>query len=236
MKPEYRDCFLPFLRPGERLVIACDYFANAALPSVPAELRAPTTSVTPMTPATPAVQPAPSALEERVRGVLGSALGAVARPLGAVSTSRLANNPFARAAGRVGDRVERTVDALDQVADRAVEKAIWGTVMDGGWASTAGRFLVDLTNAGGTPRRQAMTDSRLILLVDRNTGWRATAPRWDFGVAVSRADIARVNPHPKAVGGRGRFDVGFTDGSWIALGSAVRTHMEAFVSAWNRGA
>ncbi|WP_261955375.1 hypothetical protein [Streptomyces nigrescens] len=224
MKPEYRDCFLPFLQPGERLVIACDYFANAALPSVPAELRAPT------------VPHAPSAIEERVRGVLGSALGAVARPLGAVTNSRLVNNPLARAAGRVGDRVERTVDALDHAADRAVEKAIWGTVMDGGWNSTAGRFLVDLTNAGGTPRRQAMTDSRLILLVDRNTSWRDTTPRWDFGVAVSRTDIARINPHPKAVGGRGRFDVGFTDGSWIALGSAVRTHMEAFVSAWNRGA
>lgn len=169
MKPEYRDCFLPFLRPGERLVIACDYFANTALPSVPAELRAPTTPH------------APSAFEERVGGALG-------------------------------------------------------TAMNGGWDSAAGRFLVDLANAGGTPRRQAMTDSRLILLVDRNTSWRDTTPRWDFGVAVSRADIARINAHPKAVGGRGRFDVGFTDGSWIALGSAVRTHMEAFVSAWNRGA
>ncbi|UZJ29300.1 hypothetical protein [Streptomyces endophytica] len=146
MKPEYRDCFLSFLQPGERLVIACDYFANAALPSVPAELRAPT------------VPQAPSAIEERVRGVLGGAIGAVARPLGAVTNSRLANSrltnsrlansPLARAIGRVGDRVERTVDALDHVADHAVEKAIWGTVMDGGWNSTAGRFLVDLTNAG----------------------------------------------------------------------------------------
>ncbi|GAB7030632.1 hypothetical protein AB0G35_25015 [Streptomyces sp. NPDC021749] len=224
MKPEYRDSFLPFLHPGERLVIACDYWGNDALPSVPAELR------------TPHPPPPPSALEERVRGVLGSALGAVARPLEAVTNSRLVNNPFTRAVGRVGDRAERTMDALDHAADRAVEKAIWGTVMDGGWHSMAGRFLVNLTNAGGTPGRQALTDRRLIVLVDHNTSWRETTPRWAVGSAVPRPNIARIDPHPKVMGGRGRFDVSFTDGSWIALGSAVRTHMEAFVSAWNRGA
>ncbi|MFG2228384.1 hypothetical protein [Streptomyces sp. NPDC048644] len=223
MKPEYRDCYLPFLQPGERLIIATDHFANTALPAVPAALR------------TPQPRPAPSALEERVRGVLGSALGAVARPLGAVSNNRLVNNPLTRAAGRAGDRVEQVTDTLDHAADRAVEKAIWGTVMDGGWHSIAGRFLVDLTNAGGTPRRQAMTDRRLILLVDRNTSWRNTTPQWDLGVAVPRTHITHVTAHPKAVGGRGRFDVGFTDGSWIALGSAVRKHMEAFVAACGQG-
>ncbi|GAU70023.1 hypothetical protein SSP35_16_00180 [Streptomyces sp. NBRC 110611] len=223
MKPEYRDCFLPFLHPGERLVIACDYWPNTALPSVPAELR------------TPQGPPAQSKLEERVRGVLGNALGKVARPLEAVTGSRLVNNPLTRAAGRVGDRIERTTDALDHAADRAVEKAIWGTVMDGGWQSMAGRFLVNLTNAGGDPRRQALTDRRLILLVDHGTGRRDAAPQWAVGSAVPRPNIARIDPHPKALAARGRFDVTFVDGSWIALGSAVRAHMEAFVAAAHRG-
>lgn len=43
MKPFYRDCFPPFLQPGERLIIASDYCHNAALPFVPAELRTPRT-------------------------------------------------------------------------------------------------------------------------------------------------------------------------------------------------
>jgi hypothetical protein len=223
MKPEYRDCFLPFLHPGERLVIACDYLGNSGLPAVPAELR------TPRTPAPP------SPLEERVRGVLGSALGAVARPVEAVTGSRLVNNPFTRAAGRVGDRIERTTDALEDAADRAVEKALWGNVMNGGWHSMAGRFLINLTNAGGTPRRQALTDRRLIVLVDHSTSWRDLDQRFEVGAATPRQNIALIDPHPKALTGRGRFDVTFVDGSWIALGSALRRHMEAFVAAWNRG-
>ncbi|MGA5561884.1 hypothetical protein ACPCUV_12015 [Streptomyces platensis] len=218
MRPEYRDCFQPFLQPGERLIVASDYYENSALPSVPAQLR------------TPRTPPPPSALEQRVRGALGSVLGKVGRPLEAMGNSRLANNAFTRAA----DRVENAATDLEHLADRAVERAIWGTVMDGGWHSTAGRFLIDLTNAGGEPKRQALTDRRLILLVDHDTSWLNNTPRWDLGVAVPRTHIARVTAHPKAIS-RGRFDVAFTDGSWIALGSVVRTHMEGFVAAFHQG-
>ncbi|MGW2629497.1 hypothetical protein ACWC2K_09220 [Streptomyces chattanoogensis] len=222
MKPEYRDCFQPFLQPGERLVIASDYYENTALPSVPAELR------------TPRTPPPPTALEQRVRGVLGNALGKVTRPLDAIGNSRLANNPFTRAVDRVGDRVENAAIDLEHAADRATERAIWGTVMDGGWQSMAGRFLVNLTNAGGEPRRQALTDRRLIVLVDQNTSWRDTTPHWAVGSAVPRPNIARLTAHPKTIS-RGRFDVAFVDGSWIALGSALRTNMEGIVAAWNQG-
>ncbi|MFI9080442.1 hypothetical protein ACIGW8_28925 [Streptomyces sioyaensis] len=221
MRPDYRDCFQPFLQPGERLIVASDYWENSALPSVPAQLR------------TPRTPPPPSALEQRVRGALGSVLGRIGRPLNATGTSQPAN-PLIRAVDRVGDRVENAAIDLEHVADRATERAIWGTVMDGGWHSTAGRFLVDLTNAGGEPERQALTDRRLILLVNRNTSWRNPAPQWDFGAAVPRTDIARMTAHPKAIS-KGRFDVAFADGSWIALGSVQRERMEGFVAAWNRG-
>ncbi|MGW7492195.1 hypothetical protein [Streptomyces sp. NPDC054786] len=221
MRPDYRDCFQPFLQPGERLIVASDYCENTALPSVPAPLR------------TPRTPPPPSALEQRVRGALGSVLGKVGRPLEALGNSRLTNNPLTRAADRVSHRVENAAIDLEHVADRATERAIWGTVMDGGWHSMAGRFLTDLTNAGGEPERQALTDRRLILLVNRNTSWRNPAPQWDFGVAVPRTNIARVAAHPKVIS-RGRFDVAFVDGSWIALGSLSRERMEGFVAAWNR--
>ncbi|MFG2891841.1 hypothetical protein [Streptomyces sp. NPDC048248] len=158
----------------------------------------------------------------------------VGRPLEAMGNSRLVNNSFTRAADRVSDRVESAAIDLEHVADRATERAIWGTVMDGGWHSMAGRFLVDLTNAGGEPRRQALTDRRLIVLVDHNTSWLDATPKCDFGVAVPRADIARVSAHPKAIS-KGRFDVTFVDGSWIALGSVLRKNMEGLVAAFNQG-
>ncbi|MFI9260355.1 hypothetical protein ACIGT4_22060 [Streptomyces sioyaensis] len=222
MRPDYRDCFQPFLQPGERLIVASDYWGNSALPSVPPRLR------------TPRTPPPPSALEQRVRGVLGSVLGKVSRPLEAMGSSRVTNNPLIRAADRVSDRVENAAINMEHIADRAVERAVWGSVMDGGWNSMAGRFLADLTNAGGDPTRQALTDRRLIVLVDRNTSWRNPAPQWDFGVAVPRTDIARMTPHSKVIS-KGRFDVAFADGSWSALGSLSRERMEAFVTAWNRG-
>ena len=39
MKPFYRDCFPPFLRPGERLIIASEDCRKSALPFVAAGLR-----------------------------------------------------------------------------------------------------------------------------------------------------------------------------------------------------
>ncbi|MET7801344.1 hypothetical protein [Streptomyces decoyicus] len=222
MRPDYRECFQPFLQPGERLIVASDYYENSALPSVPAQLR------------TPRTPPPPSALEQRVRGVLGSVLGKVGRPLEAMGNSRPPNNPLVRAADRVSDRVENAVIGLEHIADRPMERAIWGTTMDGGWNSMAGRFLVGLTNAGREPERQALTDRRLILLVNHNTSWRNPAPQWDFGAEVPRTHIARMTPHSKVIS-RGRFDVAFVDGSWIALGSLQRERMEGFVAAWNRG-
>ncbi|MFF4951504.1 hypothetical protein [Streptomyces chattanoogensis] len=255
MKPMYRDCFPPFLQPGERLITASDYCHNAALPLVPAELCTPR---------------APSALEQRVRGALGNALGRVTKPLGPAVNSRLANNPVTRAvSGLAGNGATRTgggeggtgttyaagdfggysarrpdrdlTDAvfeiqenIEDAAHGAVESMMYGKPMEGGWSSMAGRFLVDLKNAGDEPRFQALTDRRLIVLVDRNKSWLDGTPKCDFGVAVPRANIARITAHPKAAT-KGRFDVAFVDGSWIALGSLHRENMEGIVAAWNQG-
>lgn len=82
MRPDYRDCFQPFLQPRERLIAASDYYESSALPSVPAQLR------------TPRTPPPPSALEQRVRGVPGSVLGKVGRPLEAMGNSRPHHNPL----------------------------------------------------------------------------------------------------------------------------------------------
>ncbi|MGI5259850.1 hypothetical protein [Streptomyces angustmyceticus] len=255
MKPFYRDCFPPYLQPGERLIIASDYCHNAALPFVPAELRTP--------------RP-PSPLEQRVRGALGNALGKVTKPLGPAISNRLANHPVTRAvSGPAGDSAPRPgckegesvatyaagdfggqgarrpdrdlseavfemQDTIEDAASDAVERMMYGKPMEGGWSSMAGRFLVDLTNAGDEPRFQALTDRRLIVLVDRNKSWLNGTPKCDLGVAVPRTNIARVTAHSKAIT-KGRFDVTFVDGSWIALGSLHRANMEGVVAAFHQG-
>ncbi|MEX2969227.1 hypothetical protein [Streptomyces sp. C184] len=255
MKPFYRDCFPPYLQPGERLIIASDYCHNAALPFVPAELRTP--------------HP-PSPLEQRVRGALGNALGKVTKPLGPAISNRLANNPVTRAvSGSAGNSAPRPVgkegesvatyaagdfggqggrrpdrdlseavfeiqDTIEDAASDAIERMMYGKPMEGGWSSMAGRFLVDLTNAGDEPRFQALTDRRLIVLVDRNKSWLNGTPKCDLGVAVPRTNIARVSAHSKAIT-KGRFDVTFIDGSWIALGSLHRANMEGIVAAFHQG-
>ncbi|MEU6327390.1 hypothetical protein ABZ851_08905 [Streptomyces sp. NPDC047049] len=51
---------------------------------------------------------------------------------------------------------------------------------------------------------------------------------------MPRTNIARFTAHSKVIS-RGRFDVTFVDGSWIALGSLSRERMERFVAVFNQG-
>ncbi|MFI9047713.1 hypothetical protein [Streptomyces sp. NPDC053427] len=217
MKQDYRDGFRGLLRPDETLVRACDFYPNPALPAVPAELRM------------PAPPTRPGRLEERARDVLGAVTGALARPLDAFSRSRWVDNRLTRAVGRAADAVEEARDTAEDAADSAVERALWGQVFEGGWQSMAGRFRVHLAHAGDPVGLQAITDQRYIVALDRNEDRRA--PQWVVAVDVPRRNIARFRPRPGAVAARGRFDLVFTDGSWIALGSALRRHMELFVDA-----
>ncbi|MFG2135624.1 hypothetical protein [Streptomyces sp. NPDC048650] len=219
MQQHYRDGFRGLLRPDETLVRACDFYPNPTLPTVPAELRM-------------AAPPAPpSELEQRARGVLDAVTGALARPLDAFSNSRLVNNRLTRAVGNAAEAVVEARETVEDAVDSAAERALWGQVMEGGWQSMAGRFRIHLANAGDPVGLQAITDQRYIVALNRNEDRRQSAPQWVVAVDAPRRNIARFRPRPGTVTARGRFDLVFADGSWIALGSALRRHMELFVAA-----
>lgn len=77
----------------------------------------------------------------------------------------------------------------------------------------AGRFLVQVTNAGGSPRHQALTDRRLFVLTDQATGWREREPELEVAAQVQLSNIAELRPRPRTTFPRGRFDLVFVDGS-----------------------
>ncbi|MFJ9415861.1 hypothetical protein ACIRPT_17025 [Streptomyces sp. NPDC101227] len=218
MKQHYRDGFRGLLQPGETLVEACDFAPNPALPAVPAELRMPAR---------------PSQWEQRVSGVFDSVASVIARPVVAVSHSRLANNRLTRALGRAAEAVSEARENAEDALDSAAERALWGQVIEGGWQSMAGRFRIHLAHAGDPTGLQAITDRRLIVALNRNEDRPNSAPQWVVAVDVPRRNIARFQANPGAVAARGRFDLVFADGSWIALGSALRRQMEQFVAACN---
>ncbi|MFG2287072.1 hypothetical protein ACGFOU_13560 [Streptomyces sp. NPDC048595] len=216
-KPDHETPCRQFLQPGEVLLQAAQYEAYPALPLVPAHLRVPRKK---------------SQLEKRVWGVFSSAVEKASRPLGTVARSRLANNPVTRVAGNIAEGINEAQETIEDALDDAAEYAMYGKPMEGGWTSMAGRFHVQLTNAGGEPRHQAVTDRRLFVVTDHATGWRERAPELEVAVEVPRTDIAQLRPKPRTTFPRGRFDLVFTDGSWIALSCSFQRDMEALVGAF----
>ncbi|MGW1374964.1 hypothetical protein ACWD6P_11925 [Streptomyces sp. NPDC002446] len=216
-KPDHETPCRRFLHPGEVLAHANQYEVYPALPLVPAHLRVPRKK---------------SPLEKRVWGALSSAVEKASRPLGPAARSRLVNNPMTRAAGNFAEGMSNAQETFEDAVDDAVEYAMYGKPMEGGWTSMAGRFHVALTNAGGEPRHQAVTDRRLFVVVDHATGWRERAPELEVGVEVPRTAIAQLRPAPRMTFPRGRFDLVFVDGSWIALSCSFQRDMEALVGAF----
>ncbi|KOT78015.1 hypothetical protein ACH4GK_17475 [Streptomyces rimosus] len=206
-----------FLRPGEVLLQSEQYEVYPSLPLVPAHLRLP---------------PKQSALEKRIRGVLGNVLGKASRPIGAVTDNRFTNNRLTRAVGNVAEGISEAPENIEDAIDDAAERMMYGKPMEGSWTSMAGRFLVQVTNAGGVPRHQAVTDRRLFVVTDHATGWRARDPEPALAVEVPRQDIAELRPRPRTTLPRGRFDLVFVDGSWIALCCSFQKSMESLVDAF----
>ncbi|UKY52344.1 hypothetical protein [Streptomyces inhibens] len=212
----------PFLHPGEVLREARNYCVYPNLPLVPAHLRAPRKQ---------------SSGEKRAWGTLSSALDKVSRPLGRAATSRLVdnrlvNNPLSRAVGNIAEGLSQAQENFEDAVDDAAERMMFGKPMEGDWTSMAGRFHVQVTNAGGTPRHQAITDRRLFVLTDQATGWRERPPELELAAQTALSNIAELRPRPRTTFPRGRFDLVFVDGSWLALGCSFKDDMEALIAAF----
>lgn len=73
------------------------------------------------------------------------------------------------------------------------------------------------------------------MLTDRATGWREREPERELEVAVQiqLSNIAGLRPRPRMTFPRGRFDLVFVDGSWLALSCSLQDDMQAMVAAFH---
>ncbi|MFJ9466827.1 hypothetical protein [Streptomyces caniferus] len=217
-----------FLQPGEVLREAREYDVYPDLPLVPAHLRAPRQQ-----------SPRGKGLLGKLSDILDKAsqpsAGAVA---GRSSDSRLLDNRLldnrgTRVVGTVAEELNEAQENIEDALDDAANRALFGRTMEGDWTSMAGRFHVQVTNAGGSPRHQALTDRRLFVLTDRATGWRQREPELEVAVQIQLSNIAELRPRPRMTFPRGRFDLVFVDGSWIALCCSFQEDMQAMVTAFH---
>lgn len=105
-----------FLRPGEVLLQSEQYEVYPSLPLVPAHLRLP---------------PKQSALEKRIRGVLGNVLGKASRPIGAVTDNRFTDSRLTRAVGNVAEGISEAPENIEDAIDDAAERMMYGKPMEG---------------------------------------------------------------------------------------------------------
>lgn len=105
-----------------------------------------------------------------------------------------------------------------------------------------GRAMYDAVGAATAPLL-AVTDNRLLIVerrtIPRGTGWlaRLFGPHDEFAdlmYAVPRRDVYAVAPAPAGVLRRGRFIVGFIDGSATAIVCAVPAHADQALAALGR--
>lgn len=201
MNKECRVQIQLHLQPAEVLLAVCECETAPGVPERPIWLQQP---------------PQESELERRFKSRLPAAVQRFLRPQEPKPVSRF----------------ERTAESADQMAEDALTRAVHGKGMQGGWESQAGRFLVTHYTAGRLPAPTmavAFTDRRVFVLADRAKLWqsgRVFALQWE----APRTSVLGVRANPKGVLQRGRFELLFADGSWIALVASVPTHAQPFAA------
>jgi hypothetical protein len=124
------------------------------------------------------------------------------------------------------------LEGAEQTTENALTRAAHGKSMHGGWESQAGQFLMAHYSAARLPATTlvvAFTDRRVLVLADRAKLWqtnRAYELQWE----APRSTAIGVRANPRGVFQRGRFELLFADGSWIALVASVPTHTDSFAA------
>ncbi|MGW2344694.1 hypothetical protein [Streptomyces sp. NPDC001661] len=202
MKPEHRSHVEPRLRPGEELIAACPCELAPGMPDPPLWLRRP--------------PPRETDLERRIKSRLPGPVRNFLRP----------SEP------KPMGRFERAMETPEWAIDNALMRAAHGKALHGGWDGRAGQFLVTHYSAAYVPAATlllAVTDRRVLALADRARLWqfkRVYEPLWE----APRASVAEIRANPKGLVQRGRFELAFTDGSWIALVASVPTYAAGFAA------
>ncbi|MGW4809438.1 hypothetical protein [Kitasatospora sp. NPDC004272] len=148
----------------------------------------------------------------------------LAKPFGLLRRAYAVVNPASAAVGAVEDRMLN-----------AVPESVWhGTGMDGGWHSTAGRLVVRLHEDGAHGSALlALTDRRLLLLADRAKPWQLTEQH-ALQLELPRPEVTAARRNAKGVTQRGRVDLHFRDGSWVALTTPLPSAADELAAAFGR--
>ncbi|MFD0265485.1 hypothetical protein ACFVGY_02675 [Streptomyces sp. NPDC127106] len=203
MNRQAREHAQNFLHQGERLIAACGYELGPGVPTPPEDL---------VPPAEPAALN--RRIEERIPGPL--------RRLIAAQLDPRHSRPAAAA-----NAVDRMPNAVDDLGSRMMH----GTSMEGGWQSAAGRFLIGRAGARGSVEGVlAVTDRRWIALTDVSPLWRSTPTMKQYWEAP-RAAVSALRANPKGMLQKGRVDIEFTDGSWVAVLTSPAAHAAPFAAA-----
>ncbi|MFJ3926035.1 hypothetical protein [Streptomyces sp. NPDC090022] len=118
-----------------------------------------------------------------------------------------------------------------RAAGPAVGGTAHGTGMEGGWESSAGRLLIGRAGVRGSVTGVlAVTDRRWFGLSDVSPVWQNTPALRQYWEAP-RLEVAALRANPAGAHPKGRMDIEFTDGSWVALLASVPAHAPAFAAA-----
>lgn len=205
MNQERREQAQQFLHPGERLVAACSYELGPGVPYPPENLLA---------------RPEPSALARQIEAK-------APRPLRQLLKAGGILDPRQSGLAAAANAVDRAPDLADRLGTRLMH----GKNMEGDWRSAAGRFLIDRASARGSATGVlAVTDRRLFALTDVSPLWRTT-PALKQCWETPRPAVAAVRANPTGVLQKGRMDIVFADGSWVAVLASLPAHAAPFATA-----
>ncbi|MFB7462657.1 hypothetical protein ACFCZ1_03945 [Streptomyces sp. NPDC056224] len=201
---EGRERVQEFVQPGERLVTWCSFELGPGVPTPPESLLAP---------------PEPSGLQRRIEERLPGPLKQLAK---ARALDPRRSRPAAAAAA-----IDRMPDAVDALGTRLMH----GKSMEGGWQSAAGHFVIGRANARGSVTGVlAVTDRRWFGLSDVSQLWQMTPVMKQYWEAP-RSAVSALRANPTGVLQKGRMDIEFTDGSWVAVVASVPRNAAGFVAA-----
>ncbi|MCJ1676953.1 hypothetical protein MTF65_06255 [Streptomyces sp. APSN-46.1] len=204
MNQERREQAQRFLHPDERLIAACAYELGPGVPHPPEALLAP---------------PESSELSRRIEAKLPRALRQLVK-------ARVLDPRQSRPAG-AANAIDRAPDMVDDLGTRLMH----GTSMEGGWQSAAGHFLVSRASVRGSVTGVlAVTDRRWFGLSDVSPLWQTTPVMKQYW-ETPRAAIGALRANPTGLLQKGRMEIQFADGSWVAVLASVPAQAAPFAAA-----
>ncbi|MFJ8042672.1 hypothetical protein ACIRBX_19495 [Kitasatospora sp. NPDC096147] len=140
-----------------------------------------------------------------------------------------------RRAYAVVNPVSAAVGAIEnRVVAAEPERVLHGAGIGGGWQSAAGRLVIRLHEGGAKGGGLlAVTDRRLLVVVDRAALWQLFTEEYALHWAVPRAEVREVRRHATGVLQRGRIDLHFADGSWVAVTADLPRAADPVVAAFH---